>query len=51
MVPGGIVEATRELVEIAVLGIEALAVAVIVVAIAFGALRYLFHFMRRVPEP
>ena len=41
---------TRNLVEVAVLIIEVLAVLVILVATIFGTLRYVFHFLRRVPE-
>jgi uncharacterized membrane protein len=43
-------ETTRYLVEIAVLIIEALAVLVILIATIFGTLRYVFHFVCRVPE-
>jgi hypothetical protein len=50
MEPGGIADTMRELVEIAVLGIEVLAVAVIVIAILYGTARYLFHFVSRMPE-
>lgn len=41
---------TRNLVEIAVLIIEVLAVLVILVATIFGTLRYVFHFLSREPE-
>lgn len=40
----------RGLIELAVLGIEGLAVVVIVVAIGLGSLRYLFHLGTQVPE-
>jgi uncharacterized membrane protein len=41
---------TRHLVEVAVLIIEVLAVLVILIATIFGTLRYVFHFLGRVPE-
>jgi len=50
MEPGGIADTMRKLVEIAVLGIEVLAVTVIVIAILFGTVRYVFHFVTRMPE-
>ncbi len=46
----GNAEMTRNLVEMAVLIIEALAVVVILVATIFGTLRYVFQFLSRVPQ-
>ncbi len=43
-------ETTRKLVEMAVLLIEVLAVLVILVATIFGTMRYVIHFLSRVPE-
>ena len=43
-------ETTRNLVEMAVLLIEVLAVLVILVATIFGTMRYVVHFLSRVPE-
>jgi hypothetical protein len=43
-------EITRNLVEMAVLIIEVLAVLVILTATIFGTLRYVLHFLTRVPE-
>ncbi len=43
-------ETTRNLVEMAVLLIEVLAVLVILVATIFGTIRYVVHFLSRVPE-
>ena len=45
-----IADMTRNLVAMAVLSVEVLAVIVILVAILFGTLRYVFHFLSRVPE-
>ncbi len=50
MESGGIADMMRNLVEMAVLGIEVLAVTVILIAILFGTVRYVFHFIRRIPE-
>ena len=46
----GIGHSVRYLIETAVLGIEGLAVAVIVVAIVFGTLRFLFHLGWKIPD-
>jgi hypothetical protein len=50
MESSGIADVTRNLVEMAVLGVAVLAVIVILVAILFGTCRYIFHFLSRVPE-
>ena len=46
----GIAGMSRNLVEMAVLSLEVLAVLVILVATLFGTLRYVFHLLSRVPE-
>jgi len=43
-------EAMRDLIEFSALGIEVLAVVIIVVAIVHGTLRYLFHLNRQVGD-
>jgi len=45
-----IAEVMRHLIEIAALGIEVLAVAIIVVAIVHGTIRYLVHLNRQVGD-
>jgi uncharacterized membrane protein len=50
MESGGIADMMRDLVEMAVLGMEDLAVTVILIAILFGTGRYIFHFIKRMPE-
>jgi len=46
----GIGQSVRDLIELAVLGIEGLAVAVIVIAIIFGTLRFLLHLGWKIPD-
>jgi uncharacterized membrane protein len=50
MESGGIADMMRDLVEMAGLGMEVLAVTVILIAILFGTGRYIFHFIKRMPE-
>ncbi len=49
-VPSGVMEAVRNAMEIAALGIEVMAVATIVVATVHGTSRYLFHLNRQVGD-
>jgi len=50
MEPNVVDHSVRNLIELAVLSIEGLAVVVIVVAIIFGTVRYLFHLHTRDPS-
>ncbi len=50
MASSGFADMTRNLVVMAVLSVEMLAVIVILVAILFGTLRYAFHIVSRAPE-
>jgi uncharacterized membrane protein len=50
MEPRGMEDMARNCITIAVLSIEILAVIIIVIAILFGTVRYVVHFLRCVPE-